>query len=313
LAIPTKSAEFGFDLKGHCQMNEHRNSGRTVYLNGEWLPENEAKVSIFDRGFLFADAIYEVTAVVDGKIFDFKGHSARLRRSLDMLGIAIALSERDLLDLHKQIARRNRMTEGLIYLQISRGVQDRNFLIPDDLCPTVTMFTQAKSIRDNPKLENGIAVRTSPDRRWALRQIKSTQLLYSSLEKTESARQGFDDVLFVEDGYITEGGSANFHVMTANGTLVTRQLSNALLHGTARRSILDIARAIGLRTEERALTPDEAKDASEAFITDSVNLLMPVVSIDRQQVGSGKPGPVSIRLRDLYIADRLANGDSIAE
>jgi D-amino acid aminotransferase len=287
--------------------------GRTVYLNGEWLPEDEAKVSIFDRGFLFADAIYEVTAIVDGKLFDCGSHFARLRRSLDTLGIAMPMSDSALLDAHKELARRNQMNEGVIYLQISRGVHDRNFLMPDDLRPTITMFTQARSIRDNPKWESGITVRTSPDGRWALRQIKSTQLLYASLEKSESVRQGFDDVLFVEDGYITESGSANFHVITADGTLVTRQLSNALLHGTARRSILDIARATGLRTEERALTLDEARQASEAFITDSANLLTPVVSIDRQQVGSGIPGPIGRRLRDLYIETRLADGDSIAE
>lgn len=237
-------------------MVQNMKPGRTVYLNGEWLPEDEAKVSIFDRGFLFADAIYEVTAIVDGKLFDCGSHFARLRRSLDTLGIAMPMSESALLDAHKELARRNQVNEGVIYLQISRGVQDRNFLMPDDLRPTITMFTQARSIRDNPKWESGITVRTSPDGRWALRQIKSTQLLYASLEKSESVRQGFDDVLFVEDGYITESGSANFHVITADGTLVTRQLSNALLHGTARRSILDIARATGLRTEERALTLD---------------------------------------------------------
>lgn len=286
---------------------------RTVYLNGEWLPEDEAKVSIFDRGFLFADAVYEVTAIVDGKLFDCGSHFARLRRSLDTLGIAMPVSECTLLDAHKEIARRNEVTEGLIYLQISRGVQDRNFLMPDDLRPTIAMFTQAKRIRDNPKWDSGIAVRTSPDGRWALRQIKTTQLLYSSLQKSESVRQGFDDVLFVEDGYITESGSANFHAITADGTLVTRQLSNALLHGTARRSILDIARATGLRVEERALTLDEAREASEAFITDSVGLLTPVVSIDRRQIGSGIPGPISKRLRELYIEAQLANGDSIAE
>lgn len=270
-------------------MVQNMKPGRTVYLNGEWLPEDEAKVSIFDRGFLFADAIYEVTAIVDGKLFDCGSHFARLRRSLDTLGITMPMSESALLDAHKELARRNQVNEGVIYLQISRGVQDRNFLMPDDLRPTITMFTQARSIRDNPKWESGITVRTSPDGRWALRQIKSTQLLYASLEKSESVRQGFDDVLFVEDGYITESGSANFHVITADGTLVTRQLSNALLHGTARRSILDIARATGLRTEERALTLDEARQASEAFITDSVSLLTPVVSIDRQQIGFGIP------------------------
>ncbi|MCX8998358.1 D-amino-acid transaminase [Rhizobiaceae bacterium BDR2-2] len=286
---------------------------RTVYLNGAWLSEDEAKVSVFDRGFLFADAIYEVTAVISGKLVDFAGHAARLRRSLDALGIPAPVSENQLLSLHKEIARRNALLDGLIYLQISRGAQDRDFLFPEGLHPTFVMFTQAKQVLDNPRWKSGISVQTSPEGRWANRQIKTVQLLYSSLAKVNAARDGFDDVLFVEDGFITEASSANFHMITPEGTLVTRDLSNALLHGITRGSILDLARKAGLRAEERAFIPEEAKGAAETFITSATSFVMPVVSIDGHTIGDGTPGPVSRRLLDLYIEDRLANGESITD
>ncbi|MCY1203220.1 D-alanine aminotransferase [compost metagenome] len=286
--------------------------GRTVYLNGEWMPGRDAKVSIFDRGFLFSDAIYEVTAVADGKLIDFAGHAARLRRSLDLLSIAVPVSESELLELHKQIARKNGVANGLVYLQVSRGVQDRNFVFSNDLQPTVALFTQARSILNNPQWLTGISMKTSPDGRWANRHIKTVQLLYASLAKTQAVAEGFDDTLFVENGLVTESCSANFHVVTADGVLVTRDPSHALLHGITRASILDLARAAGMRAEERAFSLDEAMQASEAFITDSIGMVVPVVAIDRQPIGSGKPGPASTRLRERYIKDRLANGVSIA-
>lgn len=285
---------------------------RTVHLNGAWLPEEEAKISIFDRGFLFADAVYEVTAIAQGRLLDFPRHAARLWRSLDALGMSMPVSESVLLDLHKEIARRNAIEDGMVYLQVSRGAQDRNFLFPDDLSPTFVMFTQPRAMLDNPKWDIGIAMRSAPEGRWVRRDIKSVQLLYSSLAKKEAARDGFDDTLFVEDGLVTESVSANFHIVTGDGTLVTRELSNALLPGITRGSIVGMTQAAGLRADERSFTLAEAMGATEAFITDSINLVMPVVSIDRQPIGDGVPGPVSKRLRQLYIEDRLANGIPIA-
>lgn len=285
---------------------------RTIYLNGEWLPETQAKISVFDRGFLFADAIYEVTAIADQKLIDFPRHAARLRKSLDLLGISIAISENELLELHKEIARRNNVSNGLVYLQVSRGVEDRNFVFSDELVPTIMMFTQGRNMLANPKWETGISVRTAPDGRWANRHIKTVQLLYASTSKVESVRQGFDDTLFVEDGMVTETCSANFHIITSDGALVTRGLSNALLHGITRSSILDIAGQAGLRVEERPFSVEEAKGASEAFITDSISMVMPVVSIDRHPIGSGRPGAMAQRLREMYIQDKLIHGDSIA-
>lgn len=286
---------------------------RTVYLNGAWVAEGDAKVSVFDRGFLFADAIYEVTAIIHGKLVDYPGHLARLKRSLDALGIAMPVAEAELLDLHKEIARRNGIEDGLIYLQVSRGVQDRDFVFPEAMEPTFVMFTQTKKVLDNPKWKTGLSVKTVPEGRWSDRQIKTVQLLYSSLRKTEANRQGYDDVLFVENGHITEASSANFHIVTQEGVLVTRDLSNALLHGITRGSILHLARQANLKVEERAFTPEEAKAASEAFVTSATSFVTPVVKMDGVTIGNGEVGPISRRLLDIYIREQLSAGIPVAD
>lgn len=286
---------------------------RTVYLNGAWVAEGDAKVSVFDRGFLFADAIYEVTAIIHGKLVDYPGHLARLKRSLDALGIAMPVAEAELLDLHKEIARRNGIEDGLIYLQVSRGVQDRDFVFPEAMEPTFVMFTQTKKVLDNPKWKTGLSVKTVPEGRWSDRQIKTVQLLYSSLRKTEANRQGYDDVLFVENGHITEASSANFHIVTQEGVLVTRDLSNALLHGITRGSILHLARQADLKVEERAFTPEEAKAASEAFVTSATSFVTPVVKMDGDTIGNGEVGPISRRLLDIYIREQLSAGIPVAD
>lgn len=274
---------------------------RTVYVNGEWVAEENAKVSVFDRGYLFADAIYEVTAVANGRLIDFTGHAARLARSLEALGIKPPVTNDVLKSLHFEIIRRNELTNGLIYLQISRGAEDRDFLYSASLEPTIVMFTQARNVLANPRWETGISVATVPEGRWSNRQIKTVQLLYSSMAKMEVQRKGADDALFVEDGFITEGTSNNFHIVTSDGKLITRALSNALLHGITRGSILDIAEKAGIPTEQRSFTPDEAKSAAEAFITSAGVFVMPVIAIDGQKIGDGKPGPISQKLRSLYI------------
>jgi D-alanine transaminase len=278
---------------------------RTVYVNGEWVAEENAKVSVFDRGYLFADAIYEVTAVANGRLIDFTGHAARLARSLEALGIKPPVTNDVLKSLHFEIIRRNELTNGLIYLQISRGAEDRDFLYSASLEPTIVMFTQARNVLANPRWETGISVATVPEGRWSNRQIKTVQLLYSSMAKMEVQRKGADDALFVEDGFITEGTSNNFHIVTSDGKLITRALSNALLHGITRGSILDIAEKAGIPTEQRSFTPDEAKSAAEAFITSAGVFVMPVIAIDGQNIGDGKPGPISQKLRALYIQHSL--------
>lgn len=280
---------------------------RIVYLNGEWLPEADAKVSIFDRGFLFADAIYEVTGVVGGKLIEYAGHAARLQRSMTELGIACPLDADALLEVHREIVRKNDINEGLIYLQISRGPADRDFAYPKEATPTLVLFTQAKPVIDNPKLKSGLSVAFVEDQRWGRRDIKTVQLLYPSMAKMEAASRGADDAWLVEDGYVTEGSSATAHIVTKEGKLVTRPLSNAILHGITRATILDLAKQGGIAFEERAFTPEEALNAAEAFITSATNFVLPVTTIDGKPVGDGVPGPIALKLRQLYIEDRIAN------
>ncbi|PRD42310.1 D-amino acid aminotransferase [Phyllobacterium phragmitis] len=280
---------------------------RIVYLNGEWLAESEAKVSIFDRGFLFADAIYEVTAVIGGKLIDYPGHAARLKRSLAELRMTCPLDADSLLDVHRQIVARNNLDEGLIYMQISRGPADRDFAFPANPTPTITLFTQEKGILSSPKLETGISVITMPDLRWVRRDIKTVQLLYPSIAKTEAMHRNADDAWLVEDGFVTEASSANAHIVTTEGKLVTRSLSTAILHGITRASILDLARGAGVPAEERAFTPQEAKNAAEAFITSATSFVMPVTRIDGEPIGAGIPGPITQRLRAAYVEDRRSN------
>jgi D-alanine transaminase len=280
---------------------------RIVYLNGEWLPEADAKVSVFDRGFLFADAIYEVTGVIDGKLLEYEGHAARLKRSVAELGLNLPISASELLEAHREIIRRNELNEGLIYLQLSRGPADRDFAFPKDPTPTLVLFTQAKSVIENPKLATGLSVALLPDWRWERRDIKTVQLLYPSMAKMQAMEKGADDAWLVEDGFVTEASSATAHIIDKNGRLITHPLSNAILHGITRASVLDLAEKAGIAYEERAFTSDEAMNAAEAFITSATNFVMPVTRIDGAPVGDGKPGPLTLKLRGLYIADKIAS------
>jgi len=279
---------------------------RIVYLNGQFLPEAEARVSVFDRGFTFADAVYEVTAVVGGKLVDYAGHAARLTRSLGELGIRVPCDAAQMLALHREMVARNGLDEGLIYLQISRGVEDRDFLFDDSLTPTFVMYTQARVVLANPKIETGLKIAIAPDGRWARRDIKTVQLLLSSLAKTAAHAQGADDVFLVEDGLITEASGANAHIIDARGVLITRPLSHAILSGITRGSILELARAAGIAVEERGFSVEEAKAASECFLSSATSFVMPVVELDGQMIGEGKPGPLSKRLRALYLDYKLA-------
>jgi len=281
---------------------------RIVYLNGAWLPEDEAKVSIFDRGYVFGDAIYEVTAVARGKLLDYRGHAARLQRSMREVGIVCPLDEDGLLAVHREIVARNALDEGLIYLQISRGPDDRDFHFPKSPVPTLSLFTQAKKyIEDTDHIRNGIGVISLPDLRWDRRDIKTVQLLYPSMAKMEAERRGAEDAWLVEDGYVTEATSSSAHIVTRDGTLVTRQLSHAILPGITRGSILTLAREAGIPVEERKFTLEEAKSAAEAIITSATHLVQPVVRIDDQPIGDGVPGPMAKRLRRIYVDYHLAH------
>jgi D-alanine transaminase len=274
---------------------------RTVYVNGDYLPETEAKVSIFDRGFLFADGVYEVTSVLDGKLVDFAGHAKRLQRSLDELQMANPVTEAELLEIHRELVRLNEIDEGLIYLQITRGAADRDFAFPKEATPTIVLFTQAKSgLADSPVAKTGLKVISIEDQRWGRRDIKTVQLLYPSMGKMMAKAAGADDAWMVEDGHVTEGTSNNAYIVKGN-TIVTRHLGNEILHGITRAAVLRFAREAQMSVEERPFTVEEAMAADEAFITSASAFVMPVVEIDGQAIGSGTPGPVAARLREIYL------------
>ncbi len=273
---------------------------RTVYVNGEYLPEEEAKISVFDRGFLFADGVYEVTSVLDGKLIDFDGHATRLQRSLDELEMAAPVTRDELLEIHRQLVAQNEVTEGLVYLQVTRGAADRDFTYPEGVTPSLVLFTQHKQLANSPVAEKGLAVISIPDQRWGRRDIKTVQLLYPSMGKMMAKAAGADDAWLVEDGHVTEGTSNNAYIVKG-GKIVTRHLGTEILHGITRNAVLRFAREAQMEVEERAFTIDEAKAADEAFVTSATTFVMPVVSVDGAPVGSGAPGPVARRLREIYI------------
>ncbi|TFF25670.1 D-amino-acid transaminase [Jiella endophytica] len=279
---------------------------RTVYVNGVFCPEDEGKVSIFDRGFLFADAVYEVVSVLDGKLVDFAGHMARLARSLGELAMAAPTSDDELLAIHRRLIAENALEEGAVYLQVTRGPADRDFLFPpQDTKPSLVLFTQAAALRDKPAARTGIRVVTLPDLRWQRRDIKTVQLLYPSMAKTEAKRRGADDAWMVEDGCVTEGSSNNAYIVDAGGKLVTRPLSHAILPGITRIAVLRLAAESGIAIKERPFTVDEALAAKEAFISSASSFVMPVVEIDGQPIADGRPGEITRRLRAIYIEEAL--------
>jgi len=277
---------------------------RTVYVNGEYLPEDQAKVSIFDRGFLMADGVYEVTCVLGGKLVDFSGHARRLQRSLGELDMASPVDMDELLEIHRQLVTRNGVDEGLIYLQITRGAPgDRSFSFPDpDETPsTIVLFTQSKpGLADDADARKGYKVISIEDIRWGRRDIKTVQLLYPSMGKMMAKKAGADDAWLVEDGYVTEGTSNNAYIVK-DGKIITRGLSTDILHGITRAAVLRFAREAQMEVEERSFTIAEAQAADEAFITSASHFVMPVVEIDGVKLGNGKGGPLALRLREIYL------------
>jgi D-alanine transaminase len=278
---------------------------RTVYVNGQYLPENEATVSIFDRGFLFADGVYEVTSVIGGKLLDFDGHAVRLERSLNELEMAHPVTKDELLEIHRQLVERNEITDGLVYLQITRGAADRDFAYPKDAEPTIVLFTQNKpGLAQSPVADKGMKVISIEDQRWGRRDIKTVQLLYPSMGKMAAKAQGADDAWMVQDGFVTEGTSNNAYIIKDN-VLITRHLGNEILHGITRKAVLEFARVAQITVEERSFTMEEAKAADEAFITSATTFVMPVVQIDDSPIGSGQPGPLTKRLREIYLEESI--------
>lgn len=281
---------------------------RTVYVNGEYLPETEAKVSIFDRGFLMADAVYEVTSVLSGKLIDFDGHIVRLQRSLDELEINNPHSREEWLNIHRELVRTNDLVDGGIYLQISRGApNDRDFVWPDPemTTPTVVLFTQSKpGLANSPSAQTGIKVISIEDIRWGRRDIKTVQLLYPSMGKMMAQKAGADDAWMVQNGYVTEGTSNNAYIVK-DGVIITRALSNDILHGITRAAVLRFADEAQMKIEERNFTIEEAQQADEAFITSASAFVTPVVELDGQKISSGTLGSVVPRLREIYLEESM--------
>lgn len=278
---------------------------RTVYLNGTYLPEEEAQVSIFDRGFVMGDAVYEVTCVLDGKLTEFDGHMARLERSLKELEMVCDITRDEWLEIHRKLIELNGIEEGGVYLQVTRGnAGDRDFHYPPaGTPPTVVLYTQSKpGLAADPKADKGIKVLSVPDLRWHRRDIKTVQLLYASMAKMAAEKEGKDDAWFVEDGYVTEGSSNNCYIVKG-GKIITRDLSNDILHGITRGSVLRMAREAQMEIEERPFTIDEAQSADEAFYTSASAFVMPIVEVDGVALGDGKPGKVAKRLREIYIEE----------
>ena len=277
---------------------------RTVYVNGTYLPEEDAKISIFDRGFLMADGVYEVTSVLGGKLIDFAGHCKRLARALAELDMAAPVTDDELLAIHRELVAVNDVTDGMVYLQITRGAPgDRDFAFPDPATTpsTLVLFTQSKpGLAENPVAKTGMKVISIPDIRWGRRDIKTVQLLYPSMGKMMAKKAGCDDAWMVEDGFVTEGTSNNTYIVRGN-RIITRHLSSEILQGITRAAVLRFAAEAQMEVEERPFTIDEAKTADEAFFTSASAFVMPVVEIDGAALGGGTPGPVTARLREIYL------------
>jgi D-alanine transaminase len=273
-----------------------------AYVDGSFVPLADAKVSVFDRGFLFADGIYEVSAVLDGRLIDNDSHLARLERSVGEIELSLPETLPRIIELQKELIARNGLINGVIYMQVTRGaVIPRDFVFPKDARPTFVMFTSEKDIVNAASAKTGIAVKTVPDIRWARRDIKSVALLAQVLAKQAAAEAGCQEAWMIEDGKVTEGGSSSAFILTRDDVLVTRQNSSAILPGCTRKAVMKLAEERQLRVEERAFSIPEALAAKEAFITSASLFVQAVVTIDGQTVANGKPGPVTNRLREIYV------------
>ena len=278
---------------------------RIVYVNGHYVPEEKARVSPFDRGYLFGDGAYEVTPVIGGRLLDAERMVARLSRSLKALGIAWPLSPAAFLAMHEELIARNRLEEGIIYAQITRGVAERDFPFPEHAEPVVFAFPKAMAIVDNPRVAGGIAVKLVEEQRWRRRDIKSIALLAQVLSRQRATEAGAAEGWMVENGLVTEGCSSSAYIVK-NGVIITSPLEMdgqpRILPGIRRAILLEIAEREGIPVELRPFSPQEALTADEAFQTAATFGVMPVVRIDGHVVGGGAPGPLTKRLRALFFA-----------
>jgi D-alanine transaminase len=280
-----------------------------AYVNGTFVPLSEAKVSVLDRGFLFADGIYEVSAVLDGKLVDNDSHLARLQRSVGEIQLPLPETVERIKEIQRELITRNEIRDGLVYIQVTRGAdKGRDFPFPKGVKPTLMMFTSIKDIVNAASAKTGIGVITVPDIRWTRRDIKSVALLAQVLAKQAAAEAGAAEAWMIEDGKVTEGGSSSAFILTQDDVLVTRQNSSSILPGCTRKAVVKLAEERQLRVEERPFTIEEALGAKEAFITSASAFVQAVVKIDGKVVADGKPGPMASRLREIYIDFARATG-----
>ena len=272
-----------------------------VFVNGHYLPKQEATISVFDRGFIFGDGVYEVVPVINGKMVDKIYFLERLARSLGELEIEWPCSSDDVIAMMNELITRNAIVEGMVYLQITRGIADRDFAFPAGITSSIVAFASMLNLINNPAAESGIPVITTPDLRWKRRDIKSVNLLGQVLAKQDAYARGGKEGWMVEDGVITEGVSSSAYIVK-DKTIITRPLSNEILPGIRRRTLLELCAAESIKLEQRLFTLDEALGADESFISSATTIVLPVVSIDGQKISSGEPGPITQKLRARYIA-----------
>jgi D-alanine transaminase len=274
---------------------------RIAYVDGRYVPHRHALVHIEDRGFQFADAVYEVVAMKNGVFVDAELHLARLHRSLAALALEPPMSDRALTTVLREVARRNLVDEGIVYLQVSRGSAPRDFAFPKSARPTLVVTARRRGLSDPRLLETGVSVIAIPDIRWARPDIKSVSLLPNVLGKEQAKERGAYEAWQLDrDGNVTEGTSSNAWIVTSAGEVVTRQADTSILNGVTRRGLMRIIAEHQLKLVERPFSLAEAKAAPEAFLTSASNFLIPVVRIDDHAIGTGKPGPVTLRLIEAY-------------
>ncbi len=275
-----------------------------VFLNGEYLKADEAKVSIFDRGYMFGDGVYEVVPVVNYTVLDREPFLERFGNSLRELDLKWPMSKNEFLKMIDELVKKNDIKEGGVYMQVTRGVAPRDFAYPKNISTTCTAFAFKKEVINNPYATSGVKVVTVEDIRWKRRDVKSIALLGQCIAKEEAKKKGVYEGWMIEDGFITEGTSSSAYIVKDN-IIITRPLSNAILPGIRRKLLIKLANEHDIKIQERLFTAQEALNADEAFLSSATTFVLPIVEIDGQKIGDGKPGPVFNKMRKMYIESAL--------
>jgi D-alanine transaminase len=278
---------------------------RIVFINNEFLPIEKATIPVMDRGFLFADGVYDVAAVLNGKLVDNDAHIKRLQRSLNELKIPMPMEFSEIVKNELELVAKNNLQEGLVYIQVTRGTAEREFNYPENIKPNIVMFTQSKNITNNLNTKNGVKAITTPDIRWARRDIKSIALLAQVIAKNEAKDKGAFEAIMHEDGIVTEGSSSNIFIIK-DGKIITRNLSNKILHGITRAAVLSLAKAANLEIEERAFTIEEIYNSDECFLTSATNFVLGIIDVDGKKISDGKVGKYTGNLFEIYLATAVA-------